>query len=203
MFRFDNVSAGKNTSFTFYFLLFVLSLRRFTSRIVDRLREYKIAFRGLGEGKHSFEFILDHAFFDTFEATKGTQGEIRADVEIIKSSLLMEVKIKINGTVEATCDRCLGGMKLPIEGELNLYVKQSGREEGNDDDYIIVSPDDDFLDLSTYLYETYMLNYPMRVIHEDGECDEDMKEVLSEYVKDEETKPTDPRWDELRKLINN
>lgn len=190
-------------SFTFYFLLFVLSLRRFTSRIVDRLKEYKIAFRGLGEGKHSFEFTLDPAFFDSFEATKGTQGEIHADVEIIKSSLLMEVKIKINGTVEATCDRCLGKMELPVEGEMNLYVKQSGREEGNDDDYIIVSPDDDFLDLSTYLYETYMLSYPLRVVHEEGECDEDMKEVLSEYVKDEETKPTDPRWDELRKLINN
>lgn len=181
----------------------MLSLRRFTSRIVDRLREYKIAFRGLGEGKHSFEFVLDRAFFDCFEATKGTQGEIGAVIEIIKSSLLIEVKIKISGTVNAICDRCLGEVVQPIEGEMSLYVKQSEREEGNDDDYIVVSPEDDYLDLSSYLYETYMLNYPMRVVHKDGECDEDMQEVLHEYVKEEEEKPTDPRWDELRKLINN
>lgn len=178
-------------------------MRRFTSKSVDRLREYKIAFRGLGEGKHSFEFVLDNTFFDCFEATKGTQGVVDATVEIRKSSLLMEVKIKISGTVKAVCDRCLGEVSIPVEGEMNLYVKQSIREEGNDDDYIIVSPTDDFLDLSTYLYEAYMLHYPMRVVHPDGECDEEMREVLHQYIKEEDEKPTDPRWDELKKLINN
>lgn len=181
----------------------MLSLRRFTSKDVNRLNEYKIAFRGLGEGKHSFDFVLDSAFFDCFEATKGTEGKVDAVVVIVKSSLLMEVKIKLDGAVKAVCDRCLGELELPIHGEMELIVKQSGREEGNDDDYIIVTQEDDFLDMSTYLYETYMLNYPMRVVHEDGECDESMQEVLREYVRDEEEKPIDPRWNELRKLINN
>ena len=49
--------------FTFYFLLFILSLRRFTSIIVDKLKEYKVAFRGLSEGKHNFEYMLDNRFF--------------------------------------------------------------------------------------------------------------------------------------------
>ncbi len=181
----------------------MLSLRRFTSEIVDRLKEYKIAFRGLGEGKHSFEFLLEQAFFDCFEATKGTQGRVVAEVEIVKSSLLMEVRMKIGGMVKATCDRCLGEMDLPVEGEMSLYVKQSEREEGNEDDYIVIAPEDDYLDLSSYLYEIYMLNYPMRVVHPEGECDEDMQQVLKEYVKQEDEKPIDPRWDELRKLINN
>ena len=170
---------------------------------MDRLREYKIAFRGLGEGKHSFEFVLDEAFFDCFKATQGTQGKVDAVVEIVKSSLLMEVRIRINGTVKAMCDRCLGEVNLPIEGEMNLYIKQSEREEGNEDDYIIVSPEDDFLDMSSYLYETYMLNYPMRVVHSDGDCDEDMQSILHEYVIEEDDKPIDPRWNELKKLINN
>lgn len=115
----------------------------------------------------------------------------------------MEVRINLQGTVKAACDRCLGEVTVPIEGEMNLYVKQSEREEGNDDDYIVVSAEDDFLDLSSCLYETYMLNYPMRVVHAEGECDKDMEKVLSEYVKEEDEKPIDPRWDELRKLINN
>lgn len=178
-------------------------MRRFTYLIVDRLKEYKIAFRGLGEGKHSFEFLLDQAFFDCFKATEGTQGRVVADVEIIKSSLLMEVRIKIDGKVKATCDRCLGEVLLPVKGKMNLYVKQSEREDGNEDDYIVVTPDEDYLDLSTYLYETYMLNYPMRVVHPEGKCDENMQEVLKEYVKQENEKPTDPRWNELGKLINN
>ena len=178
-------------------------MRRFILSAVDRLREYKIAFRGLGEGRHEFRFTLERPFFDCFEATKGTEGKVEAMVEILKSSLLMEVKIKIDGVVKATCDRCLGELDLPIAGEMSLIVKQSSREEGNDDDYIVVTPEDDFIDMSTYLYETYMLNYPMRVVHEEGACDEGMQEVLHEYVRNEDEKPTDPRWDELKKLINN
>lgn len=184
-------------------LVFLLSLRRFTSSIVDRLREYKIAFRGLGVGTHTFEFVLDDCFFDCFEATKGTKGKIMASVELIKTALLMEVKIKIQGSVKAICDRCLGELDLPIAGDMELYVKQSLREEGNDDDFIVVSPEDDFLDVSTYLYETYMLHYPMKVVHPEGKCDREMQDVLKEYVKEEDEKPIDPRWDELRKLINN
>lgn len=178
-------------------------MRRFTSRIVDRLKEYRIAYRGLGEGKHTFNFILDRSFFDCFEATKGTEGTVEAKVELLKSALLMEVRIQLEGTVKATCDRCLEEMELKLKGELNLYVKQGAREDGNDDDFIVLAPDDDFLDLSSCLYEVYMLNYPIRVVHEPGGCNQEMEKVLDEYVKDESDKPTDPRWDELKKLINN
>lgn len=184
-------------------MFFFLSLRRFTSRIVDRLREYKIAHRSLSEGKHTFDFVLDRVFFDCFEATKGTEGKINVVVEIIKSSLLMEVRMKIDGTVKAVCDRCLGEFDLEVEGILNLYVKQGERETGNEDDFIVLAPDDDFIDLSSYLYETYMLNYPMKVVHPDGGCDQDMENVLDKYIIEEDEKPTDPRWDELKKLINN
>lgn len=115
----------------------------------------------------------------------------------------MEVKIRIHGTVQTICDRCLSEMTLPVDGEMNLYVKQSERDEGNEDDYIVVAPDDDYLDLSTYLYEVYMLNYPIKVVHPEGECDASMQQVLDQYVIDNNNKPADPRWDELRKLINN
>lgn len=180
----------------------MLSLRRFILRDVDKLRAYKIAFRGLGEGRHVFDFVLDKSFFDCFEATKGTEGTVNAEVVIMKSLLLMEVEIQIDGVVKAVCDRCLGELDLPVSGRMQLVVKESSCEEGNDDDYVVVTPEDDFLDMGAYLYEAYMLNYPMRVVHEEGGCDEGMQEMLREYVKDENNKQTDPRWDELKKLIN-
>lgn len=170
---------------------------------MDRLKEYKIAHRGLGEGVHTFEFVMDDVFFDCFDATKGTKGKVNARVNIVKSSLLMEVRMTIEGTVEAICDRCLEEMELPISGELNLYAKYGEREEGNDDDFIILAQDDDYLDLSEPLYEVYMLNYPLRVVHPEGECNEEMEHVLEELTMEEENDKIDPRWDELRKLINN
>ena len=169
---------------------------------MDKLKEYKIAHRGLSEGIHPFDFVLDECFFNCFEATQGTKGKVGAHVDIVKSSLLMEVRMKIEGTVEAICDRCLGEMELPIEGELNLYVKYGEREEGNEDDFIVLAQDEDFLDLSGPLYEMYMLNYPLRVVHPDGECDEEMEQVLDNLIVNENNE-IDPRWDELKKLINN
>ena len=110
-------------------IIFFVHLRRFTWRIVDRLKEYKIAHRGLGEGVHTFEFVMDGSFFDCFDATKGTKGKVNAIVSIVKSSLLMEVRMTIEGTVKAICDRCLEEMELPISGELNLYAKYGERKE--------------------------------------------------------------------------
>ena len=92
----------------------------------------------------------------------------------------------IEGTVEAICDRCLEEMELPISGELNLYAKYGEREEGNDDDFIILAQDDDYLDLSEPLYEVYMLNYPLRVVHPEGKCNEEMEHVLEELTMEEE-----------------
>ena len=167
------------------------------------MREYKIAFRNLKEGVHTYNFILDSEFFNCFDTTEGILANVNAVVTIKKSSLLMELKIELNGEVKANCDRCLGELDLAISGQMQLYVKQSEREEGNDDDYIIVNANDDYIDVSSYLYETYLLNYPIKVTHEEGECDENMKDTLSEYLIYEDEKPIDPRWNELKKLINN
>lgn len=170
---------------------------------MDKLREYRIAFRNLKEGTYLFEFELDSAFFDCFDITEGTKGKVDVKVTLKKSSSLMEVKMELFGNVKAECDRCLGEVDLNISGEMQLYIKQSEREESNDDDYIVVSGNDDFIYLDSYLYETYILNYPIRVLHESDECDKSMQATLAEYIIDEDNKPTDSRWDELKKLINN
>jgi uncharacterized metal-binding protein YceD (DUF177 family) len=170
---------------------------------VDKLREYKIAFRGLTEGKHTFNYLLDENFFNCFEATQGVRGKLEAVVVLTKTNLLMDMKIHEKGSVFAICDRCLGECELPIEGNMELIVKVKERESGNDDDYIVLTHNDDFLDVAPYLYELYMLNYPIKVVHCEGSCDEDMDELLDKYLFDDNDKPTDLRWNELKKLINN
>lgn len=170
---------------------------------MDRLKEYKVAHRGLAEGTHSFEFEMNDDFFDCFEATRGTHGLVRAEVRIVKSALLMEVRMRMAGSVKAVCDRCLGEMDLPVSGEMSLYVKQGkGEEDDGDADFILLAQDADYLDLSEPLYELYMLSIPMRVTHPEGGCDPEMERVLKAYTEEKNDK-TDPRWEELKKLINN
>ena len=108
---------------------------------------------------------MDDNFFNCFDATKGTKGIVNARVDIVKSSLLMEVRMKIEGAVEAICDRCLEEMELPISGELNLYAKYGEREEGNDDDFIILAQDDDYLDYRRYF------SYDMEISSRQGQTE--------------------------------
>ena len=145
---------------------------------------------------------MNEEFFNCFDETKGTIGELIARVDVERITSLLKVKMGMVGKVRAICDRCLEEMDLFVEGEMNLYVKLGQREEGNDDDFIVLSQDEDFLDMGPLLYEMYMLNYPIRVVHPEGECNQEMEEVIDRFVV-EEKEYIDPRWDELRKLINN
>ncbi|MDR1415208.1 MAG: DUF177 domain-containing protein [Odoribacteraceae bacterium] len=169
---------------------------------MDKLKEYKIAYKGLKEGTHTFRFTLDRDFFDCFDATGGMEGNVTVDVELVKHSTFIETRARMEGKVKATCDRCLDEMELPLAGEMTFLIKQGGREEGNDDDYIVLAPGEDHIDLSTPLYELFMLNYPPRVAHPAGECDPEMERLLKELAVDADPE-NDPRWNDLKKLINN
>ena len=57
-----------------------------------------------------------------------------------------------------------------------------------------------------HIYEYIQLALPIKRVHTDDSegnstCDPEMLKKLNEFIVEEENN-TDPRWDELRKLIN-
>lgn len=167
---------------------------------------YRIPFKGLKNGVHEFEFVLGKEFFETYEEIQDTEGELNANVVLTKSEILISLKININGFVKAVCDRCLDEFDLPIEGETELFVKFGKEKEELAENLLVVSDKEDSIDLNDLFYELYILNYPLKVMHPevDGKstCNEKMLNKLNEYSVDSEDY-IDPRWDELRKMINN
>lgn len=167
---------------------------------------YKIPFRGLSLGNHSFDFVLKNDFFNEYEATENTVGCLYADVELNKSEALLSLKISIKGKVEAVCDRCLEQFELPVNAETELFIKFGDETQELAENLLVLSDKDDSIDLKDVFYELYMLNYPLRVIHPEVDgvstCNKEMLERLGEYSVENESK-TDPRWDELKKMINN
>ena len=117
-----------------------------------------------------------------------------------------ELTIRIEGVVKICCDRCLEMFFHPVECEDRLIVK-FGKSVGDDDpDIISVAVDAPELDLRQQFYEFILLALPIRRIHPDnsrGEstCDPEMMKKLREHLTEEEHN-RDPRWDELKKLIN-
>lgn len=169
-------------------------------------RAYIIPIGGLKDGNHSFDFEIGKKFFENFEGSEVTEGELRADISLDKRSTHIDLTIRINGKVNINCTRCLGVFPWPVESESRLLVKFGNNEEEIDPDIIYLPHGENELDLEQHLYEDILLALPISRIHPDdvngqSTCDPEMLQKLEELKSHDETS-TDPRWNELKKLMN-
>ncbi len=167
---------------------------------------YSIPLSGLKEGHHSFNFKINSRFFDLFEESEIKEGSLNVNVEAEKRSSLIEMNINISGIVRISCDRCLGVFDQRIDCGNRLLVQLGSGKDENDPDIVPVARDEKEIDLSQFVYEFIHLALPIQRIHPDDDegkstCDQFMLEKLKEHLVNEETR-VDPRWEELKKLIN-
>jgi uncharacterized protein len=167
---------------------------------------YTIPISGLKEGHHTFDFEIDNTFFEQFEQSEVKEGGLFANIEMDKRSTHLDLMIRVSGSVKVSCDRCLEPFSQPVKSENRLLVK-FGKDVGDIDPDILSVPVDAFeLDLQQQIYEFIILALPIKRVHpldKNGKstCDPVMLEKLNELIVDED-KDSDPRWDELKKLMN-
>ena len=170
---------------------------------------FTIPFKGLKEGRYSFNFKVDNEFFEKFEESEIKKGNFLATVEMDKRASHLDLLVKISGTALISCDRCLEMFLYPINCENRLIVKFEQDVSNDDADAIFLSTDEHELDLQQHLYEFIHLALPIKRVHQTDEndkigCNPEMIKKLNELlIYDEKQNDTDPRWDELKKLMNN
>jgi uncharacterized metal-binding protein YceD (DUF177 family) len=162
---------------------------------------------GLKEGQHTFSFEINKEFFDQFEDSEVREGMLQATIEADKRSSHIDLSIRILGAVSISCDRCLGLISHPVDCINRLLVKFARTHDESDPDIITMPVDENELDMKQYFYEYILLALPIKRVHPDDKngnstCDPDMLKKLKEHIISEEVE-SDPRWDELKKLINN
>ena len=92
-----------------------------------------------------------------------------------------------------------------MAGEKKLIVK-FGNETYEETDEILIIPETDYqIDLYHYVYEYINLLLPVKKVHpEDSNGNSTCNaEVIKKLEELENQNPTDPRWNELKKLKNN
>lgn len=167
---------------------------------------YIIPLSGLKEGRHLFDFEINNEFFEKFEESEVKEGSIRAEVVLDKRSSHLDMSIKVSGSVRICCDRCLEMFSFPVDSLNRLLVKFGNVSDTEDPDILYLETGETELDLQQHLYEFILLALPIRRIHPDDSegrstCDPAMLRKLEELRADEDE--PDPRWNELRKLMNN
>ncbi len=168
-----------------------------------------VQFSGLKPGRYVYDYALDNSFFKTFENEELKDGNVDFEVHLERKERMLLFTFSFHGTVKTTCDRCLGEMEIPVEGEDTLCVKFSDTET-SDDENVAILPESAFqIDLAQWMYEYVAVRLPMQHVHPEGECDPEMLKFISdesgEGDPDKENQPStgeiDPRWEALKQLL--
>lgn len=172
---------------------------------MSRNSDYIIHFKGLGLGKHEFNFDVHDSFFTLFEHSEIEKGSVKVHFILDKKSNFMEFLFDMTGSVYVPCDRCLDEYEQTVEYNGKIIVKFGEANEELSDEMIVLYKDEYQIDLKDYIYELILLSIPLRKIHPDDEdgnstCNKEMLERLEKYSIKEELK-TDSRWNKLNDLI--
>ncbi|MFN8242218.1 MAG: DUF177 domain-containing protein [Bacteroidales bacterium] len=168
---------------------------------------YAIPLHGLKEGLHEYNFEIDNGFFELFEDSEIKEGDLYVHVALTRRTTHIDLVFSISGVVQVCCDRCLEMFACPVKSEYRLLIRIGKNWDEDDPDLLTIPTDETELDLSQYLYEFIHLSLPIKRIHPDdadgnSTCDPAMLKKIMEHDAGND-KATDPRWDELKKLMNN
>ena len=169
---------------------------------MNALSEFKIPIRGLSDGIHNYSFIIQDAFFNSFENSLIKNGDLDVSLELDKRPSLLILNFKMTGEIESPCDRCTNWIHIPVEGDREFLVKYSEEEKSNEDVWYI-SPLDSELNISEMIYELIHLNLPMvnrRSCEEEGHiyCNKEVLKKLEGEASEE--KEANPIWDALKDI---
>ncbi len=181
--------------------------------VMKKLAPYLIPFVGLKQGKHRFEYLIDREFFEHFEYDDFNSANVKIDLLFEKKSTIMELTFKAVGVVDVNCDLTNEPYDQHIDAELSLVVK-FGDSFNDDNEELLILPHSEYqLNVAQYIYELIVLSVPLKRVHPgvlDGTLKSEVLEKLEELSpkenqdieKNDIGEETDPRWNKLKKLLN-
>ncbi len=159
-----------------------------------RLRKYEIKLFDLEEGTNRFDYRLGQDFFDGFGTMEFEKAGIDATVNITKRGQLMEVDLHTRGAVELLDDRTAEPYMQDLNGHLRTLLRYGHEYNDDNEDLIIIPYDTPVFNVAQLLYEAVMLSIPMKHLNPQNAAEETEREDEPEVI--------DPRWMELKKLLN-
>ena len=136
---------------------------------MNNKRAYEIAFVGLKQGYHHFDYELEESFFTEKGAL--VESELRAKVKLTldKHVGFLMLKFITDGTAKTNCDRCGNELDINLWDEFNIVVKivdnpEEMNESEEDADIFYIARSESHFDVSDWLYEFVLLSVPTQNI---------------------------------------
>ena len=177
------------------------------------LHHYDIGLAQLSNKQHEFQFELGNAFFELLDQNLVNGGNLKADVTLVKSELLLNFTFHIYGTVNLTCDRSLDTFDFPIDTTQTLHVRFGADEMELDENVFQIKHDAQKINIAQHLFDFIGLQIPIKKLKpefqqeiDEDDSDNDILIYSSSTTPDEgsddddDDEPADPRFAALKKI---
>lgn len=191
--------------------------------VLGKFDKYKVDLKAMQADSCSFEFLLENVFFANIDGPEVQKGKVNVILTVKRISGAFELLFQTEGVVLVPCDRCLDEMEVPVTSKDKLYVKFGSDYAEESDNMVIIPEEEGAINVAWFMYEFIALAVPMKHVHGPGKCnkgmvsklnkhlrttpdDNDNDEISSsveEEIEDVEEDSIDPRWNELKKILDN
>ena len=192
---------------------------------MGKFDKYRIDLKAMQATTCKYDFLLDNLFFTDIDAPEVQKGKVNVSLTVKKMSHSFELDFQTEGYVVVPCDRCLDDMEQPVTSSDKLFVK-FGPDYAEEGDNLVAIPEDDgTINVAWFIYEFIALAIPMKHVHAPGKCNKTMSSELRKHLRvaegeeadgddflatdggmenaEDAGKPIDPRWNELKKILDN
>lgn len=160
---------------------------------------------------NTYSYEIGDEFFESLEDAEIKRGKASVKLTCRKEPSSFVLDFSIDGMVYIPCDRCLDDMEQPISTEGELIVRFGEERVVENEDTIFLPEAEKGIDVQWNIFEFIALAIPLRHVHPEGQCNPEMaakfasvmvsgEEDESLPATDQAEKPSDPRWDVLKKL---
>jgi uncharacterized metal-binding protein YceD (DUF177 family) len=179
---------------------------------VGILQEYTVEIAKLQNKDYHYTWSGNRAFFEFFEESLVQNGNFEVKMKLRKSDALLQLDFDIQGNLELVCDRSLDIFSYPFQTQGKQVLQFSDHNEVLDDEFELIAKGTPQINVAQYIYELIMLAVPMKKLHpryQEKSNEGDIKLVYSSEEKElkketeEKNAEIDPRWAELKKLLEN
>lgn len=192
---------------------------------VGKFSEFKLQLKSMPEGTEKFDYHLGKTFFTNMESADVREADLDVKLTVVHRGGIYNLDFVITGNVTLLCDRCLDDLVLPIDATYHIAVKYGDDYNDESDELLEIPESDNYLNVAYMIYDTVTLAIPIKHVHPLGKCNRAMSAILKKHrarpIDDDEQAledelidemddmggtsdiPTDPRWDELKKLNDN
>lgn len=187
---------------------------------MGKFSEFNLPLKSLTEGTHEFCFHLGREFFSNMENTDIHGANLEVKLTVVYARDIYELSFHITGDIVLLCDRCLDEMTLPVDATYNINVQYGADYDDSSDNLLIIPESDRDLNVSYMIYDTVVLEIPIKHVHPAGKCNRQMSAMLRKHrvrsgdedieLEDElideidsmtdSDASSDPRWDALKGL---